>query len=341
MNKIRLIKAKGSNYDLGFTVGREAKDLIEKAINSYRRFLPREEGWSEKWLLPAGFPEAAIKHFPHLVEELQGMADGSKLDFSDLFFLNALEEALDLKPPSACTSIALSNHNRVLLGHNEDWYADDEETVVAIYGQPLGKPAFLSITAAPFLAAVGMNEAGIAQGVNSVTSTDCRIGVPRMFSARAVLEAGTIEEAIKLATPGERAGGYNHLLASASGKTGNLETTATESDFLAGKNITCHTNHYLSDKLSNLTVQGTDHSLTRYRRLIELGKAEIKAGEEWQALSGMLADHENRPLSICKHAAEQKSNEGTIFSVIFDLKLFKTWVAVGNPCGNIYSEIII
>jgi isopenicillin-N N-acyltransferase like protein len=346
MKEIMIIKAGGSNYDLGFTVGRTAKSLIEKSVNHYRQILPREEGWSGKWSAPEGCLEAAQEQFPHLIEELQGMAAGSGISFGDLFFLNALEEVLDLKPPAACTSIGLKVDGSVWLGHNEDWYAEDAAAVIAIYGQPQHQPAFFSITAAPFLAAVGMNEAGLAQGVNSVTATDCRIGVPRMFAARAVLEATTIKEAIEKATSKNRAGGYNHLLAQAGGDLGNLETTAEEADYLPGPKMIYHTNHYISQQLQHLAVKGSDHSLARYRRLTELERINKKAGADQrpgglETLGGFLSDHENRPLSICKHASEQKSHEGTIFSAIFETGSFRAWVAVGNPCGNMYREIKI
>ena len=340
MKEILLVKAKGSNYEIGLTVGRAAKSLIEKAVTGYRKILLREEGWSGEWVVPDGCLAAAKDCFPHLIEELQGMADGSGSSFDDLFFLNALEEALDLKPPSACTSVGLIAAGKAWLGHNEDWYAEDTETVIAIFGQPQDQPAFLSITAAPFLSAVGMNEAGLAQGVNSVTATDCRVGVPRMFAARAVLEAATIEEALNKARPLNRAGGYNHLLVEAGGKLGNLETSAVEADYLPGAKIAFHTNHYLSPRLQSLAVKGSDHSLARYRRLTELERiVKSERGEGMEMLSSCLSDHENRPLSICKHASEQRGYEGTIFSAIFEPGSFRAWVAAGNPCSNRYEAI--
>jgi hypothetical protein len=196
------------------------------------------------------------------------------------------------------------------------------------------------MTAAPFLAAVGMNETGLAQGVNSITATDYRVGVPRMFAARAVLEAENLEGAITQATPQNRAGGYNHLLVRAGGELGNLETTATEADYLPGTQLIYHTNHYLSPRLQHLAVGGSDHSLARYRRLTELERID-KRVTGLETLFSYLSDHKNRPLSICKHSSEQKGNEGTIFSVIFEPGSFRLWATVGNPCGNRYKEIKI
>ncbi|MDW7728494.1 MAG: C45 family peptidase [Bacillota bacterium] len=340
MPELMIIKAAGSNYDIGYTVGKTARSLIERALAGYRKALPAD-GWKEPWELQGYYLELAREKFSHLVEELQGMADGSGVNFSDLFFLNALEEALDYKTFSACTAIGIAGSSGVWLAHNEDWYASDSEAIIAICAHPRNKPAFISVTAAPFLAAVGMNEAGLAQGVNSVDSTDNREGIPRMFTARAVLEATSIEEACTLATPCSRAGGYNHLLVHAGGELGNLETTAAEAGFMPADKLVYHTNHYLNPSLQHLAGKASEHSFARYNRLHELEKDMMDAENKPAALKRVLSDHEKRPLSICRHADEQSDNSATIFSVIFDLKNLRAGVARGNPCGNIFTEIIL
>lgn len=335
---ILTIKASGSHYEIGYAVGRAAEKLLARSLAAYHVALPLE-GWKGPFRIDQQYLQAALKTFPHLVEELQGMADGAKLDFAELFFLNALEEALDSKPRQACTSIGFADQRGAWLGHNEDWYAFDAENVLALYARPRGKPAFISVTAAPFLAAVGVNEAGLAQGVNSVESLDTRTGLPRMFSARAVLEAAGTDEAIKLATAGKRAGGYNHLLVHAAGSCGNLETTATEFDYLPVAGVALHSNHYLSPRLEKMTGEATGHSLSRYGRLLELVGmlTEQRAGSE--ALARALSDHQNKPYSICRHGEEQDDGSATIFSVIFDAATFTVYALAGNPCQGDYRKL--
>jgi len=340
MAELLLIEAAGSHYDIGYTIGKEAKEQITGSIAGYRKALTAE-GWEGPWEVPEGCLAAAREVFPRFVEELRGMADGSGASFSDLFFLNALEEAYDLKNIQACSAIGIAAADGVWLGHNEDWYSFDTASVIAISARPAGRPAFLSITAAPFLAAVGMNEAGLAQGVNSVSSTDCRVGVPRMFSARAVLEAESIEEACLMAQPPKRAGGYNHLLVHSSREIGCFETTATEAEYLPGSNITYHSNHYISAMLQKLEKTASEHSKARYRRLAELSDSLSANPDPHNALSCALSDHNNRPFSVCRHEHEQESTDSTIFSVIFNVTNLKAWVAVGNPCDNIYREVKI
>ena len=338
LDELLLIEASGSHYEIGYSIGAAARKLIARSIDNYRITIPGE-GWEDPWIMPTGYLEAACETFPQFVEELQGMAAGSGQSFSDLFFLNALEEVLDRKPFSACTAVAISTPDGVWLGHNEDWYAGDTDTVIAVCVHPKGKPAFISVTAAPFLAAVGVNEAGLAQGVNSLSSLDCRMGVPRMFAARAVLEADSVEEAIEKASPDGRAGGYNHLLAHANGKIGNLETSACAADYLPAERIAYHTNHYVSSKLKPLEKEASKHSITRYRRLGELCQAMPKIHRHPSALVEILRDHKYRPRSICRHAEEQDSVDSTIFSVIFEPTTFSAFVTVGNPCLTVYSKL--
>ncbi len=337
-SEILTVKASGSHYKIGYTVGRAAKKMLEKSLTAYRAALPLE-GWKGPFGIDQQYLQAALETFPHLVEELQGIADGAKLDFAELFFLNALEEALDLDPRQACTSVGLTDQRGAWLGHNEDWYAFDTENVIALYARPRGKPAFISVTAAPFLAAVGVNEAGLAQGVNSVDSVDTRAGLPRMFSARAALEAVSIDEAIKLATAGKRAGGYNHLLVHAGGSCGNLETTATAFNFLPAARVAFHSNHYLNSRLDEMAVGATRHSLSRYGRLLELEETftESLAGRE--VIARALSDHQNSPYSICRHGEEQGDGSATIFSVIIEAATFTVYAVAGNPCHGEYRKL--
>jgi predicted choloylglycine hydrolase len=340
MAELLLIEAAGSHYDIGYKVGKEAKKQIARSLAGYRKALPAE-GWAGPWEVPEACLKATLEVYPRFVEELRGMAAGSGASFSDLFFLNALEEAYDFKNIQACSAVGIAAPDGVWLGHNEDWYSFDTGSVIAISAKPAGRPAFLSVTAAPYLAAVGMNEAGLAQGVNSVSSLDYRVGVPRMFSARAVLEAESIEAACLMAQSPERAGGYNHLLVHRNREIGCLETTATEADYLPGEQITYHTNNYISPRLQKLESKASEHSKARYKRLAELSGSLSANPDPFKALSSALGDHQNRPCSICRHEHEQESSDATIFSVIFNVTNFKAWVAVGNPCDNIYREIKI
>lgn len=335
---IEVIEASGSHYEIGYTVGKAARRQLLFAVNSYKAIM-KEEGWTGAWTLPGDYLQAAREAFPHFVEEVEGMAAGAGISFEELFFLNSLEEALDPAAPPGCTAMAISSEGSAFLGHNEDWYHSDHKSVIVIRATPKGKPAFITITAAPFLAAVGMNEAGLAQGVNSVSSKDNGPGIPRVLLSRAVLEAEDIEEAIAQATPANRAGGYNHLLASRDGNIGYLESSARAHCYIYGKKLTYHTNHYLAPQMLHLEQEASPGTLKRLERLNELAGSLAGSGDPEQAIAGALRDHRYAPLSICRHPEnESAAGEGTIFSAIFNLRELSVAVAIGNPCVNRYER---
>ena len=53
-----------------------------------------------------------------------------------------------------------------------------------------------------------------------------------------------------------------------------------------------------------------------------------------EKLQAFLADHVNRPGSICRHGERVK----TTFSVIINLRTLKMLLARGNPCEVAYAE---
>ena len=333
-----VIQAAGNHYDMGFAVGRAAWRQLRDAVNSYKAVL-QGEGWSGPWRLPPDYLQAAREAFPHLVEELEGLAAGAGLSFNELFFLNSLEEALDPAAPPACTGVALAAQGSAFLGHNEDWYYRDSRWVIVYRARPKGKPSFITVTVAPFLAAVGMNEAGLAQGVNSLSSTDNGPGIPRAFLPRAVLEAESIEQAIAMATPPHRAGGYNHLLASRDGRIGCLETSARAHCYAPAERLAYHTNHYLAPEMLHLEHEAGPGSLKRLERLKELSEDLAASSDPEQAIARALQDHLNAPHSICRHPEDDgPAAEGTIFSVIFNLRQLSAAIAMGNPCANRYER---
>jgi len=160
----------------------------------------------------------------------------------------------------------------------------------------------MGMTYGPLLVNIGCNAEGIGVAINSVYPTDGGVGVPRILSARAVLEATTISQAIRACVPKLRAGGYSYLLADPYGELYSVETSATSHDISYGHaGWLTHTNHYLSPKLQALEEKGAFASshvrLNRAGRLLQaqLGHVSI------ESLQSLLRDHASYPDSICNH----------------------------------------
>ncbi len=341
-----LIRVSGSHYDIGGAIGQGYGPKVGEALAYYDRVLQVAGHMS--------LDEAAaqvMKYLPYaeetlseFVEEIRGIADGAGVEFELVFVINTLEALVSDLPRFGCTGIAvnLPERDEVWLAHNEDWYAEDACRVAVVIAQPQGEPAFLSVINGPLLPAVGFNEEGIGQGVNSVYPTDVRVGVPRTFSSRRVLEARNLGEAMQFACLPGRAGGYNHLLATDDGELYCFETTAKEFDALYGEDILAHANHYLSPHLHAISDPPHPGSIIRANRARKLARSHLAAGLDGRtALTRALTDHVNHPESICAHPQPTEPYEAqtaTVFSVVVELRSRRAWVTSGPPCQGAYQE---
>ena len=278
--RVQVIDVAGTPRQRGRQQGEGARQQIAGMIAAYRELLPAglKMTWEEtvrqaRKHLP--YAEAAL---PHFVEELRGIAEGADVPFEDAWALNCAEELADGRRSSGCTTLAvrgdLTADGHVLLAHNEDWTSVDRDHVYLLRARPDDAPAFLAMTYGPLLANVGLNEEGIAVGINSVYPTDGRAGVPRILFSRAILAARVIGQAISACLHRERAGGYHSLLADEHGELYGVETSATAQALLYGEEgWLVHTNHYLAPAMQPLErprpYVGSHVRLNRARRLLQ------------------------------------------------------------------------
>jgi isopenicillin-N N-acyltransferase-like protein len=217
----------------------------------------------------------------------------------------------------------------------------DKEHVYLVRGYPDDGPAFIGMTYGPLLVNIGLNAEGIGVAIDSVYPTDGRIGVPRILSSRAILDARTIGQAIRACVPKLRAGGYVYLLADPHGEIYTVETAATTHVILYGaEGWLVHTNHYLAPKMRALETPGTYASsnvrLNRARRLLrsQLGRVTVAS------IQDLLRDHANYPDSVCSHEDPEDpphERECTLVSLIMDLTERVLWAAPGPPCEGEYE----
>ncbi|HEY4688244.1 MAG TPA: C45 family peptidase [Anaerolineae bacterium] len=352
---IPIVHAKGTHYQIGFSIGREVGDCARRMVVNYQAMLEQTPEikltWARAIVQARKYIPFATEHLPQYVEELRGIAEGSGTDFEDLMVCNCLEELTSDMLFERCTSVAFSNDrtadSHVLIGHNEDWLPVDKDLQYIVRAEPDGELPFMSLTYGGLLCNIGFNAAGIAQCINSVYPNDIRLGIPRVFIGRAVLAAPRIGRAIHRATHPRRAAGYNHLLADENGELYNIEASAGVFEALyADEGYLAHSNHYTSPRLKPLEEQ--PHLLTgshvRYNRARRLGKKLAQRGQiRIEDVQVLLADHVNRPASICSHAKDLPilDESATIGSLIIDLNARTLWYCYGNPCDGEYAPLTL
>jgi isopenicillin-N N-acyltransferase-like protein len=349
--RLPVVFVEGSHYEMGRQIGTDRKRVITKMLAVYRRYF-EEEGerigiadWDEAILHARKYLPFAEESLPQYVEELQGVADGSEVDFNDLLMLNCVEAITEDALHTSCTSLAVAPEvtadGSLLVGHNEDWLPDDQDTVYLVHARPNDEPAYLAITYGGLLPNIGFNEHGIAQCCDSVYPNDARVGVPRVFVSRAVLAARTLADAIRAALNRRRAAGYNHLIVHVSGEMYNAEVSAEDFDVLYGiEGVLAHTNNYLSRRMRAIEKDSEEliASRVRYNRAIRLMRSQ-RGKLSLKSFKAILSDHVNYPQSICNHIDENDpplERQQTIASLLMDLTTQTMYVAWGPPCQSEY-----
>jgi hypothetical protein len=333
---IQVVHAEGDARARGQAIGRELGESIHRSLDFYRGYLA-DLGHTDLAKALAPYRAAAERSLPEHATTIAAIAAAAEVPEEELFAVNACEELEERTVPAErCSSFTAVGEGFTILAHNEQWFAGDAGNVAVVVEHPDKGVAVASPTLAACLAAVGMNEAGGAQGIHSLTARDDGIGIPRVLVSRHSLEAQNRADSIRRAGIPGRAGGYAHLVAFRGGDAFAVETTAHALALLDGPRP--HTNHYLDPGLAGVGDKPGEGSVSRLERLSELLQ-ERPPTTPADAMA-LLRDHESSPQAICKHASPGAPEDSTIvFSMVCELESRRMWVAPGNPCETSFEQL--
>jgi isopenicillin-N N-acyltransferase-like protein len=227
-----------NNYKLGLQLGNLFGDRLKRSIDKQAK---NRSLWKKKVTQARKSLSISKKFFPHIIEELEGYAEGAKVKFQDLWTLSLEDEVSKDK----CTTIVTNGGN--LISHNEDWEPETEDTI-CILKKTVKDTTIIEIFYYNTLGgnSISINSHGFVQGISTLTHTDKQIGIPRNVVARWLSETRNPESDFKLLKKVKRAFGYNHLLVSKEGKIFNIECSAKTQFLMRPEPPFIHTNHYLS-----------------------------------------------------------------------------------------------
>lgn len=347
------LEVSGTPYECGHAIGKRFAGQI-------RAGLKRRQAWFEP--LRAfmgedmqgrceGFLAMATEHFPEIVEELRGWADGSGIAFLDLVALNlkaelgAMRTAKQVECPG-CSTIVLKTADRCLLAHNEDGDMAYADLMFLLTVRNPGKPAFTCLSYPGILPGNGpaWNSAGLVLTTNYIASSQWRIGVPRYFLDRAILGASSLDEALTIGLHPKRAFAFHFNLASIHERSVlSVETSVDREKVWPVEGLYVHTNHLLLDGMRDVPqdmhyVNGS--SMSRYQVLSAwreqaLTRQDNLAGPD---LIAALSSHERKPYSPCRHP-QGKVRGATLATALFDLSAGTWQLWPGNPCQTSSLEL--
>ena len=129
---------------------------------------------------------------PHLLAEVEGIAEGANADPDAVFATNCLDEAWWWgEQGSGCSAVAFVDRGpRPIIGQNMDLDTWMDTTQVALRLQPSEGPAQVLLSRAGMVGLCGANEAGVGVVVNTLdTLPSSADGLPVAFVIRLLARA--------------------------------------------------------------------------------------------------------------------------------------------------------
>ena len=326
---IPVIRAAGTHREAGTAIGAAARDCIRRSVED-------AEFDHDMVLRSRG---ASVKHLPWVVEELDAAARAAGVDPLALFAGAVLELSTfsQTKVPAHCTDVAavptLTADGHLLVAHNNDLSAGDENDVVAIEWKVEGEPTIFTLGLGPWIS-VGWNEAGLSITGNEVAPKDEGVGIPRLLQVRDVLTRTTLTEATRAILHPARASSYNWVVAQ-DDVVMSIEGSATAAEPIAPAEdgTLAHTNHYVHPEMVDFEASASSEgSAGRLQRAKELMTESLEEAVTRTRLREILSDHEGSE-PLCRHGSAPGDSQ-TAFWCIADVTARTVMYGRGNPCDS-------
>lgn len=343
-----LLEARGRPRELG----RQHGEQCRRQLRGFVDYLAKTLALSTREL-----QERAMKflplfraHCPHLVEEIDGLAEGANVSQAEALTVQIRGE---LKPVAmeACTTFvaagSATSNGGVLIGQNSDVEPEMEEFGYVLKVEPVGKPATLMWTFGGQIGYHGVNSEGVAHFANALGGgPSWKFALPHYPVKRMMLECARLDEVLQLLDRAPVCSNGNYVVCDGDGRIGDIEVTSEGYTFLddSGEGFLVHTNHYLCGVhacQSNYDVSVPDSfpRLERIRSLMrpKLGKLTV------EDIQCFLADHDGEPTSICRHPHSGPDHPSvsargkTSASLIAEPARGILHACRGNPCEGRYK----
>lgn len=322
----------GTHYEIGFRWGA----LLAKHGN----FILKNIGFP---ITPErlAFSESCVplyqEHFPEILEEIQGIADGQECDVK---VLQAFLFSMYAMPPSChCSCFAVANGRQVLFGRNSDFLtALEKSNLNVIYHFSSPSYSFTGNTTAFVQMEDGINEYGLTIGLTSIQPASIKPGLNAGLLLRYFLEkCKTTREVLTQIHTLPISSAQTFTVADRNGEIAVVECCCEKVEILRSSDnhpYVCATNYFHSKEMAQFNVPGIDHWQTevRYKTLInalDQYATPMDVGTAQALLSGKYG-------FLCQY--DRKTGKDTVWSVLYDLTDMRIYRAERNPSRRRFRE---
>lgn len=341
----RSIRVHGTAYEMGFQHGtilrNEIQALLRDALVRVNlvRTTPislrsaRDYAWScGEWI---------SKQFPDLRDEINGLSDGAGIDLVDAIVLQMRRELSLLDETGIpvgldCTTFAIRQNNQGLLAQTVDLGGDVADLARLFFVNPSdGRPAAVLYSFVGLLGYIGINQYGLAVGINMLLDGQATVGVPPYLISRALLNLRNIDEALELLRKVHPASARAFVLSDTQ-QSAIVELTSSSLSVYFDKTL-FHTNHFVCEEL--LGFERSDpFSLRLSKRRLDRIQLLVQKRQQAGPLSmedalDVLSDHDQFPFSICSHRVGSGIKKPiSVAAIAFDCTRRLLSIRPGYPC---------
>jgi isopenicillin-N N-acyltransferase-like protein len=344
---LHVVEVRGNSRQRGFQHGSRMRAPIETALEFYRSFFHSRVGLDPAAMRMRASQFIAPTHrlSPLLLDEYEGIAEGSRQTIEDIFALSARYEiTFEAVALGECSNVFVgpkrSRTGGVLLGQNWDWRPEAMDFRAVIVARCDDMPDHIVVTECGQPGKYGLNECGLgvlAAGLcceaNASTGVHLAVALSRHILAQVHFAAAqrVLQSAASRAT-------VNFLVSDAEGNAIDVEmaSRAVQSTPLYPGEVYWHTNHCrIVDEPCTF-----ENSLIRGRRWTELTSTrdaiDVRTVQSW------LSDARNGSNAICKIRDDADAAATTwlqtLCSIVMDLEASTVWVSDGPSSLRPYSR---
>jgi predicted choloylglycine hydrolase len=253
-------------YERGYQHGAALEFPIKKALRQFKAWIRQNVGLDDPEEMVLDFAEntpymASVQaDVPDLFAEMQGIAEGAGVYFKQLFVYQSFDEffvflltsgALDIGSTGHCTTAGVYGRpdKPNFIAHNNDIPTYHEELVTVLHIKfPDSDLEILQSTFAGQIGQNGVNNKGVAVGINTLANLPGGDGLPVSFNVRKILESKNIVEAITYLQNTRFAQAMNYMIGDRE-QVVSVETWENNTlvlDIYAG-DYAVHTNHSIGE----------------------------------------------------------------------------------------------
>ena len=335
--RLRFVSVSGTPFErgraLGAALGARIRAFLGEGVARLEWVLGRAVD-RDRLSAPIGAHAALIeRHLPEIADEIHGLAEGAGITIEDAYLLQMRREIV-AAPATDCTTIV--RERTAVIAQTIDLPGRLRDLAVAVRTECEAGVA-VQVTFAGLLGYVGMNDRGLAVGINMLQAAGSRPGIPPYLIVRRLLELESAEACIDEIARLPRASPRCYTLVDRT-TAAAVETTCDAMDVMRGSTLV-HTNHYLSERLSTLDRSHIVHRRESRRRrehaLAELGRLEDQELGEIasERLFDVLSAHGESP--VCIHGPGDPRLAETVAAVVLCPMEGQLLARLGPPCSAV------